>query len=722
MFGMREAFTVGVVLAAKDMYSGIVGKAQRDIQTLARTSKTEADKFQKSLATWQKVGAIGLGMTVAGATVSRFLEGVAQKGFQLSDALAEVKTVTRGNIGEFANFDTAMEALRTRALELSSKSIFSATSILKEATYELLSSGLNATEAAALLPQITDTAMGTLSSLSAASSAFTTIMLTFGKKWNLTPLEKGKRIADALSQTISLFKYRGDELAATLQYAVAAAEPMNISLEEMLATVGMLKNRGLEASRVGTAYAATLRELYDMQKKLGIPITDSAGRLKSLADILILLKERYGDVLLPAEEYELRTKGLGEEGVRAIKLLWGLGEELKRQTKAVSETGAATRMATDIMSGYGAQMKAAQNRAENLQAELAEKLMPIMVEKQKIINSLISILDKIPFGKTAAGFTLIAAESAKVIEPVTSLIALYRIWQAQTALAAIAQATLNAQLGTTQALAVGVGKASLFKFLFGTAAPAGLASLATAGGILGGLYLMVRMLHKESEAAIQGIIKATEKGWGWAKKTIEKEPIEFKTAEALETHIKELKATIAQLEKELPKVPKVMKTTYEEMLKTAKTKLPVFETEYEARKMLEQKKKIEAVTERVETLSKPITPALPTIRIKKGTPLTETQKALWFKGAKIEEYQKGGYITKPTLALLHPGEMVFPKQNIKTQFIASTSPLPTSPIINISNTFNISSSGSVSFDAKTLARLVIKEMTKALKFDARRYA
>lgn len=722
MFGMREAFTVGVVLAAKDMYSGIVGKAQRDIQTLARTSKTEADKFQKSLATWQKVGAIGLGMTVAGATVSRFLEGVAQKGFQLSDALAEVKTVTRGNIGEFANFDTAMEALRTRALELSSKSIFSATSILKEATYELLSSGLNATEAAALLPQITDTAMGTLSSLSAASSAFTTIMLTFGKKWNLTPLEKGKRIADALSQTISLFKYRGDELAATLQYAVAAAEPMNISLEEMLATVGMLKNRGLEASRVGTAYAATLRELYDMQKKLGIPITDSAGRLKSLADILILLKERYGDVLLPAEEYELRTKGLGEEGVRAIKLLWGLGEELKRQTKAVSETGAATRMATDIMSGYGAQMKAAQNRAENLQAELAEKLMPIMVEKQKIINSLISILDKIPFGKTAAGFTLIAAESAKVIGPVTSLIALYKIWQAQTALAAIAQATLNAQLGTTQALAVGVGKASLFKFLFGTAAPAGLASLATAGGILGGLYLMVRMLHKESEAAIQGIIKATEKGWGWAKKTIEKEPIEFKTAEALETHIKELKATIAQLEKELPKVPKVMKTTYEEMLKTAKTKLPVFETEYEARKMLEQKKKIEAVTERVETLSKPITPALPTIRIKKGTPLTETQKALWFKGAKIEEYQKGGYITKPTLALLHPGEMVFPKQNIKTQFIASTSPLPTSPIINISNTFNISSSGSVSFDAKTLARLVIKEMTKALKFDARRYA
>ena len=101
---MKTAFEVGIVLLARDMYSGVMAKAQRNLEVLRKQSQTAADDFEKSLAKWKKVGAIGLSITSVGVATTNFMKGALAQAGETESAIGRVLI----DMGESANVSKEM--------------------------------------------------------------------------------------------------------------------------------------------------------------------------------------------------------------------------------------------------------------------------------------------------------------------------------------------------------------------------------------------------------------------------------------------------------------------------------------------------------------------------------------------------------------------------------------------------------------------------------------
>lgn len=453
---MREAFTVGIVLAAKDMYSGVMAKAQRNLGILRKTSTKSADAFEKSMKRFQAITAVGATMSVVSGQISGKIQEMTTDAIDFSDAMGKIGTVVLRNIGGFKSHQEAMEAWRTKGLDISTRSLYSASELINDVAYNLMSSGLKADTAMDLMESVSNTAIATIGDLDTTSALFGSIMNTFGRRWDMSALEKGKRIMNVLSGAVKKFTMTGNILAAGMSYATAAAESMNVPFEDTIAILGMLNTRGIEATKAGTAFMAFIRELPDATKKMGITIADANGKLLPMADILQNIEERLKG-MKEIERTVLLNKALGEEGSKLIKILMGTSGELRENISVLQESGIAAQMVEERMKTLSAEVKTQEHRWQNLRIELGGKAAPVMLGLKKGVLELVDVLGEIPHAKAFAGTTLgivgMAAEIGKTIGPALTMVGVLGMWRTQAALAATAQAALNKQMGIGAATA-----------------------------------------------------------------------------------------------------------------------------------------------------------------------------------------------------------------------------------------------------------------------------
>jgi len=453
---MREAFTVGIVLAAKDMYSGVMAKAQRNLGILRKTSTKSADAFEKSMKRFQAITAVGATMSVVSGQISGKIQEMTTDAVDFSDAMGKIGTVVLRNIGEFKSHQEAMEAWRTKGLDISTRSLYSASELINDVAYNLMSSGLKADTAMALMESVSNTAIATIGDLDTTSALFGSIMNTFGRRWDMSALEKGERIMNVLSGAVKKFTMTGNILAAGMQYATAASESMNVPFEDTIAILGMLNTRGIESTKAGTAFMAFIRELPDATKKMGITIADASGKLLPMADILQNIEKRLKG-MKEIERTVLLNKALGEEGSKLIKILMGTSGELRENISFLQESGIAAQMVKERMGTLSAEVKMQEHRWQNLRIELGGKAAPVMLSLKKGVLELVDVLGEIPHAKAFAGTTLgivgMAAEIGKTIGPALTMVGVLGMWRTQAALAATAQAALNKQMGIGAATA-----------------------------------------------------------------------------------------------------------------------------------------------------------------------------------------------------------------------------------------------------------------------------
>ena len=447
---MREAFTVGIVLAAKDMYSGVMAKAQRNLGILRKTSTKSADAFEKSMKRYQAITAVGATVSVVSGQISGKIQEMTTDVIDFSAAMGKLGTVVLGNLGKFKSHQAAMEEWRKTALNLSTRSLFSATELINDASYELLSSGLTADEAMAMLESVSTAAIATVANLNSTSAIFGSIMNTFGKRWDMSAMEKGTRIMDVLAGGVKKFQWTGSVLAEGLSYATASASTMNVRLEDTIAILGMLNSQGIKGSKAGTALDATFRELIKNAKKFGISIEDANGDLLPMPEILEKINNKLKGMGAVKKAAEIQ-KYFGEEGGKAIKMLIKNSKELEENIKYLQKSGIAAEMAAERMGTLSAEVKIQEHRWQNLRIELGTKAVPIMLSLKKGVLELVDVLGEIPHAKAFAGTTLgiigMAAEIGKTIGPALTMVGVLGMWRTQAALAATAQAALNKQMG-----------------------------------------------------------------------------------------------------------------------------------------------------------------------------------------------------------------------------------------------------------------------------------
>ncbi|MGB3341329.1 MAG: phage tail tape measure protein [bacterium] len=445
---MSEAFTVGIVLSAKDMYSSAMKKAERNLGILRKTSTNAADAFEKSMKRFQGIAVAGATVSVVSSQVSKKIEEINRDAIEFSDAMGKIGTVIDITGTKFGSNAAAMEAWRSKGLDVSTRSIYSATELLNDVAYDLMSAGLTADVSMDLLESVAGTAMATIGDLNITSKLYGRIMNTFGKGWDMSALEKGDRIMNALSGAVKKFQWTGDILAESLGWATAAAKGANVSFEETLAALGMLNTRGWEASKAGMAIQTFIREVSKGSKKLGITVADASGQMLPLADILEKIHGKFGDLNLAKQDKLVAA--FGARGARLVQILYNEHDALRENTAALKDAGVANQMVESRMNNFAAQVKIIENRWQNLRIELGDRAVPVMMIAKKGVIDLIDVLGEIPGAEAVAGTTLgivgLIAEVGKAVGPALTMVGVLGMWRTQAALAATAQAALNKEM------------------------------------------------------------------------------------------------------------------------------------------------------------------------------------------------------------------------------------------------------------------------------------
>lgn len=143
--------------------------------------------------------------------------------------------------------------------------------------------------------------------------------------------EFGEKFNAGVSATVDSFRTDGSDLSQGLSNLGGTATAMGIAFEQQLAVIGTAKDAYSSASEATTGYKAILNSTGKAQEKLGMNFTNAQGKILPLADILDMLKDRYGEIDV-SENVELMEAFGGAEATKFISSMMDKTDQLRKST------------------------------------------------------------------------------------------------------------------------------------------------------------------------------------------------------------------------------------------------------------------------------------------------------------------------------------------------------------------------------------------------------
>jgi len=292
---------LGFLFTARDLASGVMRKVQGNFNSVANQSAKGAMMMQAAF------GAVGPALAIMGAGLGTIAAGfsAANKFGEFEQALAAVRGVTKATEAEVAK-------LRDTAIQAGIETQFSP----KEATEGLLSlatAGQTAEQATQSLIPVLDLAAGSLGQLGVAEAAEAVVgtLNAYG-----SAADQAADVTDRLLRITQLTNFQTRDFSIGLSKAAAAGATFNQDLNDILISMGLLRNRNIDASSSATALRESLRRIgsderaQEAIKKYDVAIFDAAGQMRSIIDI--------------TNDFAAATKDLGdEERNRAVVQAFG---------------------------------------------------------------------------------------------------------------------------------------------------------------------------------------------------------------------------------------------------------------------------------------------------------------------------------------------------------------------------------------------------------------
>ena len=436
----RLEFSVGL----KDQASGKLGRLRANMDKM-----TGAVSKQFGQARDGALGAVATGYSI---------HQMVAPAIDLNRALGEVSSLGRA--------DTGLAVLQAEAQKFAMAYGGSAAEVIR-AGYEIQSAidGLTDNELARFT-----TASGVLAKASKADvETMTSYMGTMYGIFKRTADEMGKsrwveEIAGQTAYAVGLFKSSGPEMSAAFTALGANATAAGRSAAEQMAILGTLQAT-MSGSESGTKYKAFLAGVGTAQKALGLTFTDTQGNMLGMVDILDKIQGKFGDTLSVAESDQLKKAFGSDEAVSLIKQLMMDTDGLKANMANIANikgmdnvTSMAAKM-TDIWGRLGGTVNV-------LAGSFGQKLLPpleeIVGKGVAVLQPLIRWIDLAPNLARWVGYgamvvmglaggmglltTAIAINRVAMLAlggPLKPLIFLYKLLNAETRLAMLAQWKLN---------------------------------------------------------------------------------------------------------------------------------------------------------------------------------------------------------------------------------------------------------------------------------------
>lgn len=393
---------------------------------------------QQSTRYWSTMKGVAA-ITAAGGASAIFPVKAAA---EFERAMSRVVAVTTGAAGRY-------EELSQKAKELGRDTLYTSTQAAEGMKF-LGMTGLNAAEAIGAIGPALDLATLGEMELAKAADYATNIMMGFDKS-----VEDLSHIIDVMAHAAANSNQSVTELADAMSYVAPVANAAGVGLEQATAAIGMLSDRGIKASRAGTALRGVIASLTD-------PTEEALGSLQKMGVQIQYNTDGTLNLLQTLEELNRANLQSGD-AFRIFRRTAAAAAQAMTsnvdQMRAFSETlstgvdGAAKQFRQQLEDNLIGQLIKLQAAFNNLMIEVGEPFIHFMTELTKSVSAWLS---------TAAEW---AEENEKTV------VLLGKVAGAITALTAVVLVLTTAMWALTKAkqayLTVGIGMLNTLQLISG---------------------------------------------------------------------------------------------------------------------------------------------------------------------------------------------------------------------------------------------------------------
>lgn len=207
-----------------------------------------------------------------------------------------------------------MEKLTEKAKEMGETTAFSATESA-EALYYMALAGWKTEDMLNGIAPVMNLAAAAGADLGTTSDIVTDALTAFGLK-----AEDAAHFADVLAAASSNSNTTVEMLGEAFKYCAPVAGSLGYSIDDVAAALGLMANSGIKADMAGTSLRNMLNRMAKPTKesamameRLGLSLADDTGRMYSLREIMDMMRQSFGEINMPVEEFNARLAELDRQ-------------------------------------------------------------------------------------------------------------------------------------------------------------------------------------------------------------------------------------------------------------------------------------------------------------------------------------------------------------------------------------------------------------------------
>lgn len=407
---------LGFIFTARDAASAKFGRVSSSFGALDQRVAAGTASIKANLGKLK----VAFGAFVVGAAALAGAFAIANPAGKFDQEIAKVGAISRASAAD-------LKLLEGAALDAGLATQFSP----KEAADglgNLAAQGYNAQESmAALIPSL-DLAAGGQISVAEATASTAAALKIFGLE-----VDQAGVTTDKLLRISNVTALQAKDLSLALGTVARGAGAAKQSIDEMLPSVGLVKNTGVDASVAASSVSSALLFMAknaDKFKKLGVNVADAQGRFRPFMDV-VLDTEKALEGMTDTKRVKTATELYGRFGLTAANAISGqlakgvrnAKGELLQGADAVdflrksmqNAGGAAAEFREKLLGNFEGQKTLLKGSLQTLAITIgqpfAQVLKPLVSGLVTLINGLIKLIKAIPapIKKFAAGLFVAVA-------------------------------------------------------------------------------------------------------------------------------------------------------------------------------------------------------------------------------------------------------------------------------------------------------------------------
>lgn len=358
-----------------------------------KSALQELQAFKNSASSMgDKVTALGSAMTKAGSTMTKSvtlpLVGLGTAAVatttKFESAMSKVSAISGATGDDLA-------ALTDKAKEMGAKTKFSA-SESAEAFQYMAMAGWKTEDMLDGIDGIMNLAAADGLDLATTSDIVTDALTAFGLS-----ASDSAHFADVLAKASSSANTNVSMLGESFKYVAPVAGSLGYSAEDTAIALGLMANAGIKGSQSGTALRGALTRLIKptddaaaLMEEYGLSLTNSDGSMKSLGEVISMLRSNLGD-LTEAEQTQIAATLFGQEAMSGmLSIINASDKDFQNLTDQIyGADGAAKQMADTMLDNLSGQLIILKSSLEGAAIAFGELLLPLIKKITSAIQGLV---------------------------------------------------------------------------------------------------------------------------------------------------------------------------------------------------------------------------------------------------------------------------------------------------------------------------------------------